>query len=129
VCFIVHKTTSEVECAILTTMYFGGAENTDSWCTSKGDLQRGLPLDVPMVHSSALTISTDGERWTCSGFSLREITGFGSLEFIADCFGGLSLSPMRNDLGAAFMGLTHSLWCFQHWVGSIGARASGSGDI
>jgi hypothetical protein len=29
VCFIVHKTTSELECLILTTLYFAGAENTN----------------------------------------------------------------------------------------------------
>jgi hypothetical protein len=28
-CYIVHKTTSELEHAILTTMLFAGAENTD----------------------------------------------------------------------------------------------------
>jgi hypothetical protein len=29
-CFIVHKTTSELKRMILTTLYFIGAENTDS---------------------------------------------------------------------------------------------------
>jgi hypothetical protein len=46
---------------------------------------------------------------TCCGFSLGETVHFGSLEFIADCFGGgLSLSLSRNDSGATFMGSTHS---------------------
>jgi hypothetical protein len=36
--FIVHKTTSELECTILTTLYLVGAKNIDSWCTRKGDL-------------------------------------------------------------------------------------------
>jgi hypothetical protein len=71
-------------------------------------LQHSFPLDVPMVHSSALAISADGECLTCSGFSLSKTVRFGSLEFIADCFGGLSLSPRRNDSGAAFMGSTHT---------------------
>jgi hypothetical protein len=28
-CFVVHKTTSELECVILTTLYLVGAKNTD----------------------------------------------------------------------------------------------------
>jgi hypothetical protein len=40
-----------------------------------------------MVHSSTLTITTDSERLTCGGFSLGETIHFGSLEFIANCFG------------------------------------------
>jgi hypothetical protein len=47
-------------------------KNIDSWCTRKGDLQRAFPPDDPMAHSSALTISIDGERLTCGGFSLDE---------------------------------------------------------
>jgi hypothetical protein len=70
-------------------------------------LQRAFALGILMVHSSALIVSTDGERLTCGGFSLSEIVHFGSLEFIADCFSGLSLSPMRNDSGITFMGSTH----------------------
>jgi hypothetical protein len=61
-----------------------------------------------MVPSSALIIFADGERLTCGGFSLGETVLFGSLEFIVDCFGGLSLSPRRNDSGAAFVGSTRS---------------------
>jgi hypothetical protein len=30
-CFVVRKTTSEQECAILTTLYLADAKNTDSW--------------------------------------------------------------------------------------------------
>jgi hypothetical protein len=67
VCFIVHKTTSELECVILTTLYFAGVENTDSECLTYGS------------------------------FSLSKTVHFGSLEFIVDCFDGLSLSPWRND--------------------------------
>jgi hypothetical protein len=61
-----------------------------------------------MVHSSALTVSTNGECLTCSGFSLGETICFGSLEFITDCFGSLNLSPKRNDLGVTFMGSPRS---------------------
>jgi hypothetical protein len=50
VCFIVRKTTSELEHAILTILYFAGAENTDSWCARKGELQGAFLLDVLMVH-------------------------------------------------------------------------------
>jgi hypothetical protein len=108
VCFVVHKTTSELECTILTTMYFTATENTDSWHARKGDLQHAFPLDVSMVYSSMLAVSTDGECLTCSDFSLGETVHFGSLEFIVDCFGDLSLSPSRNESSAAFMGSPHN---------------------
>jgi hypothetical protein len=88
--FIVHKTTSELEHVILTTLYVAGTKNTDSWCARKGNLQRAFPLYVLMVHSSVLIVITDSECLTCSGFSLDETVHFGSLEFIVDCFGGLT---------------------------------------
>jgi hypothetical protein len=71
-------------------------------------LHHAFPLDVMMVHSSAFTVSTDGERLTCGGYSLGEIVRSGSLEFIADCFNGVSLSPRRNNSSTAFMGSTHN---------------------
>jgi hypothetical protein len=46
-----------------------------------------------MVHSSTLAVATDGERLTSGNFSLSETVPFGSLDFITDCFGDLSLSP------------------------------------
>jgi hypothetical protein len=61
-----------------------------------------------MVPSSALTITIDGTHLTCGGFSLGEIVHLGSFEFIADYFGGLSLSPRRSNSGTAFTGSTHS---------------------
>jgi hypothetical protein len=41
-----------------------------------------------------LIIAIGGECLLCDGFSLGETICFGSLEFIADRFGGLILSPM-----------------------------------
>jgi hypothetical protein len=61
-----------------------------------------------MVHSSALTATTDGEHLTCGGFSLSETVRFGSLEFIAVCFCGLSLSPKHSNLGTIVVGTTRS---------------------
>jgi hypothetical protein len=99
VCFIVHKTTSEQEHAILTTLYLAGAENTDSWHARKGNLQHAFPLVVPMVPSSAITIVTDGECLTCGGLSLKETIHLRNFKFITDYFGSLSLSPRRGNEG------------------------------
>jgi hypothetical protein len=60
-----------------------------------------------MVTFLALAVAADSERLACDVFSLGETICFGSLEFIADRFGGLSLSPMRGGSGAAIMGSTH----------------------
>jgi hypothetical protein len=70
-------------------------------------LQRTFPLDVPMVPSSTLTIAADGERLSCSRFSLSETIHFGSLKFIIDCFDDLSLSPMGDSSDAIVMGSAH----------------------
>jgi hypothetical protein len=61
-----------------------------------------------MVPSSAVTVTTDGERLTCGGFSLGETVRLWSIEFVVGYFGGLSLSPRRGDSSTAFMGSTHS---------------------
>jgi hypothetical protein len=116
VCFVVHKTTLELERVILTTLYLISAKNTFSWCARKGDLQRTFPLDILMVPSSAFIIAADGERPSCDVFSLGESICLGSFEFIADYFGGLSLSPMRGDSGAAFMGSTCSGTLSLRWT-------------
>jgi hypothetical protein len=93
-----------------------GAKNTNSWCARKGDLQRDFPLDVPMVLSSVITVATDGERQMCGGLSLGETVHLGNFKFIADYFGGLSLSPMKDDIGAAFMRSTHSGTPSSRWA-------------
>jgi hypothetical protein len=93
---------------ILTTLYLASAKNTDSWRARKGDLYRATPLDISMVPSSSITITADGERLACGGFSLSEPVGLGNFEFIADYFGGLRLSHRRGNEGAIFVGSTHS---------------------
>jgi hypothetical protein len=60
-----------------------------------------------MVPLSALTIATDDERLSCGGFSLGKMIHFGSLEFIADRFGGLSLSCTWESSDAIAMDSTH----------------------
>jgi hypothetical protein len=47
-----------------------------------------------------LVVAADSERLLCGGFSLGETIHFESLEFIADCFDGLSLSPRSGGVGA-----------------------------
>jgi hypothetical protein len=46
-----------------------------------------------MVLLSAITVAANSERLMCGGFSLSEPVHLGNFEFIADYFGGLSLSP------------------------------------
>jgi hypothetical protein len=89
VCLVVPKTTSELKCAILTTLYVADAKNTNSWHARKGDLQRAFPLDISMVPSSTITVVADGERPMCGGFSLGKTVHLVSFEFIADYFSGL----------------------------------------
>jgi hypothetical protein len=61
-----------------------------------------------------LAFSTDGECLTYNGFSLSETVHLGSFEFIANYFGGLSLSQRRCDSDTAFMGSTCS-WPPSPW--------------
>jgi hypothetical protein len=78
---------------ILTTLYLAGAKNTDSWHARMGDLQRTFPLDVPMVASPRLSFITNDNNPTDIGLAPGSAIHFGSLEFITDPFGHLSLSP------------------------------------
>jgi hypothetical protein len=71
-------------------------------------LHHAFPLDVPMVPSSSIAVAADGEYLMCGGFSLGETVRLGNFEFIADYFGGLSLSPRRGDIDVSFMGPTRS---------------------
>jgi hypothetical protein len=64
-------------------------------------------MDVPMVHSSMLAVTTDGEYLMYGGFSLGDTVCFECLKFIVNCFSSLSLSPKGSDSGAIFMGTTH----------------------
>jgi hypothetical protein len=93
---------------ILTTLYLAGAKNTSSWHDRKGDLQRVTPLDVLMVPSSSIAITAVGEHLACGGFSLGEPVRLGNIEFIADYFDSLSLSPRRGNESVVFVGSTHS---------------------
>jgi hypothetical protein len=84
------------------------------WCRKHRELacQKGgfvacFSLNISMVQSSTLVITADGKHLTCGGFTLGEIIRFGSLEFIADNFRSLSLSPKGNDSGADFRGMAH----------------------
>jgi hypothetical protein len=61
-----------------------------------------------MFPSSTLVVATDSERLTRGGFSLDKTICFGILEFITDCFSGLSLSPQTDGSDAATTGLTHN---------------------
>jgi hypothetical protein len=67
-----------------------------------------FPLNVLMVHSSTLTVTVDGEHLTCSGFSLGETIRFGTLEFIPDSFGSLTLSPKGSYSGFVFVETTRN---------------------
>jgi hypothetical protein len=62
-----------------------------------------------MVPSSSIIIAADGKCLTSGGFSLGEPVHLGNFEFIADCFGCLSLSPRRSNEDAIFMGSTCSV--------------------
>jgi hypothetical protein len=72
VCFVVHKTTLEQECTILSTLYLISAKNIGSWHSRMGDLQCAFSLDVLIVPSSSIVVITDSERLVGSGFSLGE---------------------------------------------------------
>jgi hypothetical protein len=68
----------------MTTVYLGGAKNTNCWHARKGDLQRAFHLDVPMVPSSTYGADASDECLSCDGFFLGETICFGNLKFIAD---------------------------------------------
>jgi hypothetical protein len=51
---------------------------------------------VPMVPSSAFVAAIGGERSPSDVFSLGETICLRSVEFVANRFGGLSLSPLED---------------------------------
>jgi hypothetical protein len=61
-----------------------------------------------MVHTSTLVVTADGKHRTSGGFILGETIRFGSMEFITERFGSLSLSDEWNDSGTVFVGMAHS---------------------
>jgi hypothetical protein len=61
-----------------------------------------------MVHSPKFVVTTNGEHQTSIGFTLGKTIHFGSLEFIIDRFGSLSLSLEGNDSSIMFMGMVHN---------------------
>jgi hypothetical protein len=79
-------------------------------------LQRATHLDVLMVPSSSVAITTDGERLACGGFSLGEPVHLGNFEFRTDYFGGLSLPHRRGNEGTVIMGSTHSGASTPYWA-------------
>jgi hypothetical protein len=91
-------------------------KNIDSWCARKGDWQHAFPLDILMVPSSAIAITTTDERLACGGFSLGKTVCLGNFKFITDYFGGLRLFPRRGNEGAALMGLTLSVSSTSLWA-------------
>jgi hypothetical protein len=87
-------------------------------------LQRASPLDVLMVPSSSITIAADGECLTCGGFSLSKTIHFGSLEFLIDRLGGMSLSPMGDGSDVVAMGSAHGGPLLPQWT-MMGDSAEG----
>jgi hypothetical protein len=68
-----------------------------------------FPLNILMVHSSTLiVVAANGKHQTGGGFTLDETIRFGSLKFITNHFGNLSLSDEENDSVTVFMGMAHN---------------------
>jgi hypothetical protein len=61
-----------------------------------------------MVYSPKLTFIANCNNSTDIGLAPGETICFGSLEFTADRFGCLSLSPKGQDSGTVFVGMVHS---------------------
>jgi hypothetical protein len=61
-----------------------------------------------MVYSLKLTFVANSNDQTGIGLTPVENIFFGSMEFTADHFDNLSLSPERNDSGTVFIGMVHN---------------------
>jgi hypothetical protein len=97
---VVCETTSELEMCDLDHPIICQCRKHRQLARQEGGFVVCFPSDILMVHSSTLIVAADGERLMCRGISLSETICFGSLEFIADCVGGMSVS---------LMGATHAL--------------------
>jgi hypothetical protein len=95
--------TSELESVILTTLFLlvqlVGKEGGFAACFS---------MDVFMVTLRKLSFIANGNNPIGVGLAPGETTCFGSLEFTADHFGHLSLSPDEQDSSAIFVGMVHN---------------------
>jgi hypothetical protein len=117
----------------LTTLYLGGAKNTDSWHAKKGELQHAFPQAVPMVPSK-LSFITNSNNPTGVGLALGSTIHFSSLEFITNHFGHLSLYPQGMDSDAIFVGMICSRSPSPHIApkessGEVGATSSTGGSL
>jgi hypothetical protein len=61
-----------------------------------------------MIPSMALVVAVEGECLSRGDFSIDETIHLGILDFIANCFRGLSLYPRREGLDAVTVGSTRS---------------------
>jgi hypothetical protein len=61
-----------------------------------------------MVYSPKFTFIANGNNPAGIGLAPSKMIYFGSLEFTANRFGNLSLSPEGEDSGAIFIGIVHS---------------------
>jgi hypothetical protein len=86
VCFVVRKTISELERAILTTPFLSVQKTP-----TVGMLGRGFAAcfssSHSMVPSTSIAIVTDGVHFPCGAFSLDETVHLRNFEFIANYFG------------------------------------------
>jgi hypothetical protein len=85
-----------------------------------GAIGRGIvasfPLSILMVHSPKPIIVANDNNLTGMGFTLGETIYYGRLEFNADHFVDLTLSPEGNDSGTIFMGMVPSASPSQHTI-------------
>jgi hypothetical protein len=61
-----------------------------------------------MVYSLKLTFVVDDNNLTDVGLTPSKTIYLGSLDFTADYFGNLGLSPEGNDSGTLFIGMVHN---------------------
>jgi hypothetical protein len=106
--FIIYETTLELETCDLVHHVICRCRKHQQLASQEGGFVVCFPLNILMVHSSTLVVTTNGEHLTCGGFSLGETVCFGILEFIAVCFGSLSHSPEENDSVTVSVGMARS---------------------